>query len=339
MSIRRGEVMSRDKPKVLEVRNVKTRIKMENKEHAIIEGIDFHVDSKETVGIVGESGCGKSMTALSIMGLLPENASVSEGEIRLQGTNLLSISKDAYRKKRGKEMSMIFQEPMSSLNPVYTIGFQLIELLREHTIMSKSQAKKKAIEMLQTVGIPRPHEVINEYPHQLSGGMRQRVMIAMGLACNPDILIADEPTTALDVTIQAQILELMKKLQEQFDMAILLITHDLGVVAEVCDRVIVMYAGQIVEEAPVITLFETPSHPYTKGLIASTPKIGDEKDRLHTIEGTVPQLSAMPKGCRFSTRCLEVTERCMRESPPLVELSEHVRCRCWLYPKTSGVSV
>ncbi|MFP3390227.1 ABC transporter ATP-binding protein [Brevibacillus sp. SIMBA_040] len=331
--------MSRDKPKVLEVRNVKTRIKMENKEYAIIEGIDFHVDSKETVGIVGESGCGKSMTALSIMGLLPENARVSEGEICLQGINLLSISKDAYRKKRGNEMSMIFQEPMSSLNPVYTIGFQLIELLREHTIMSKSQAKKKAIEMLQTVGIPRPNEVINEYPHQLSGGMRQRVMIAMGLACNPDILIADEPTTALDVTIQAQILELMKKLQEQFDMAILLITHDLGVVAEVCDRVIVMYAGQIVEEAPVLTLFETPSHPYTKGLIASTPKIGDEKDRLHTIEGTVPQLSAMPKGCRFSTRCSEVTERCMRESPPLVELSEHVRCRCWLYPKTSGVSV
>ncbi|GIO08605.1 dipeptide/oligopeptide/nickel ABC transporter ATP-binding protein [Brevibacillus reuszeri] len=331
--------MSRDKPKVLEVRNVKTRIKMENREYAIIEDIDFHVDSKETVGIVGESGCGKSMTALSIMGLLPENANVSEGEIRLQGANLLSISKDAYRKKRGKEMSMIFQEPMSSLNPVYTIGFQLIELLREHTIMSKSQAKKKAIEMLQTVGIPRPHEVINEYPHQLSGGMRQRVMIAMGLACNPDILIADEPTTALDVTIQAQILELMKKLQVQFDMAILLITHDLGVVAEVCDRVIVMYAGQIVEEAPVLTLFETPSHPYTKGLIASTPKIGDEKDRLHTIEGTVPQLSAMPKGCRFSTRCLEVTERCLRESPPLVELSEHVRCRCWLYPNTSGVSV
>lgn len=339
MSIHRGEVMSRDKPKVLEVRNVKTRIKMENREYAIIEDIDFHVDSKETVGIVGESGCGKSMTALSIMGLLPENAIVSEGEIRLQGANLLSISKDAYRKKRGKEMSMIFQEPMSSLNPVYTIGFQLIELLREHTIMSKSQAKKKAIEMLQTVGIPRPHEVINEYPHQLSGGMRQRVMIAMGLACNPDILIADEPTTALDVTIQAQILELMKKLQEQFDMAILLITHDLGVVAEVCDRVIVMYAGQIVEEAPVLTLFETPSHPYTKGLIASTPKIGDEKERLHTIEGTVPQLSAMPSGCRFSTRCSEVTERCMRESPPLVELSEHVRCRCWLYPKTSGVSV
>jgi peptide/nickel transport system ATP-binding protein len=225
------------------------------------------------------------------------------------------------------------------LNPVYTIGFQLIELLGEHTTMSKAKAKKKAIEMLQTVGIPRPHEVIDEYPHQLSGGMRQRVMIAMGLACNPDILIADEPTTALDVTIQAQILELMKRLQEQFDMAILLITHDLGVVAEVCDRVIVMYAGQIVEEAPVLTLFETPNHPYTKGLIASTPKIGEVKDRLHTIEGTVPQLSEMPKGCRFATRCAEVTERCIRESPPLVELSEQVRCRCWLYPKTSGVSV
>ncbi|MGG1663662.1 ABC transporter ATP-binding protein [Brevibacillus sp. NRS-1366] len=331
--------MSRDKPKVLEVRKVKTRIKLESSEYAIIEDINFHVDSKETVGIVGESGCGKSMTALSIMGLLPENASVSEGEIRLQGTNLLTISKDAYRKKRGKEMSMIFQEPMSSLNPVYTIGFQLIELIREHTTMSKAKAKMKAIEMLQTVGIPRPQEVIDEYPHQLSGGMRQRVMIAIGLACNPDILIADEPTTALDVTIQAQILELMKKLQNQFDMAILLITHDLGVVAEVCDRVIVMYAGQIVEEAPVLTLFETPRHPYTKGLIASTPKIGDEKDRLHTIEGTVPQLSEMPKGCRFASRCSEVTELCIKESPPLVELSEHVRCRCWLYPNKSGVSV
>jgi len=330
--------MSRDRPRVLEVRNVTTRIRMEGREYAVIEGIDFHVDHKETVGIVGESGCGKSMTALSIMGLLPENAFVSEGEIRLRGTNLLSLSKDAYRQKRGKEMSMIFQEPMSSLNPVYTIGFQLIELLREHTSMSKATARQKAIEMLQTVRIPRPDEVIDEYPHQLSGGMRQRVMIAMGLACNPDILIADEPTTALDVTIQAQILDLMKKLQEQFGMAILLITHDLGVVAEVCDRVIVMYAGQIVEEAPVFTLFETPSHPYTRGLIASTPKIGEEKDRLHTIEGTVPQLSEMPKGCRFATRCSEVTERCIEEPPPLVELAEKVRCRCWLYAKTSGVS-
>ncbi|KQL49876.1 peptide ABC transporter ATP-binding protein [Brevibacillus choshinensis] len=331
--------MSRDKPTVLEVTQVKTRIKMEKREYAIIEGIDFHVDSGETVGIVGESGCGKSMTALSIMGLLPENANVCEGEIRLRGTNLLSISRDAYRKKRGKEMSMIFQEPMSSLNPVYTIGFQLIELLREHTSMSKAEARNKAIDMLKTVGIPRPQGVIDEYPHQLSGGMRQRVMIAMGLACNPDILIADEPTTALDVTIQAQILELMKKLQQQFDMAILLITHDLGVVAEVCDRVIVMYAGQIVEEAPVHMLFEAPNHPYTKGLIASTPKMGETKDRLHTIEGTVPQLSEMPTGCRFASRCSEATELCVRELPPLIELSEHVRCRCWLYPNTSGVSV
>lgn len=331
--------MSRDKPKVLEVTNLKTRIKMEREEYAIIEGVGFHVDSGETVGIVGESGCGKSMTALSIMGLLPENANVCEGEIRLRGTNLLTLSRDAYRKKRGKEMSMIFQEPMSSLNPVYTIGFQLIELLREHTTMSKAEARNKAIDMLKTVGIPRPQEVIDEFPHQLSGGMRQRVMIAMGLACNPDILIADEPTTALDVTIQAQILELMKKLQQQFDMAILLITHDLGVVAEVCDRVIVMYAGQIVEEAPIDTLFEDPRHPYTKGLISSTPKIGETKDRLHTIEGTVPQLSEMPKGCRFASRCSEAMDLCLRESPPLIDLSEQVRCRCWLYPNTREVSV
>jgi oligopeptide/dipeptide ABC transporter ATP-binding protein len=322
---------------VLELKNVCTTIKADGKEYPVIEDISLTIGSGETLGIVGESGCGKSMTALSIMGLLPSNASVKNGEILLKGINLLDLDKETYRKKRGKDIAMIFQEPMTSLNPVYTIGFQLVEVLREHTKISKNQAKAKAVEMLKLVGIPRPEEVVDEYPHQLSGGMRQRVMIAMGLACNPEILIADEPTTALDVTIQAQILDLLKDLQKKLDMSIMLITHDLGVIYEVCDRVVVMYAGQIVEEADAREIFAAPLHPYTRGLIASTPKIGEKKEYLHTIEGTVPPIDKMPKGCRFADRCQEAFDLCYSESPSLFAVSDR-RCRCWLYKKDAGVT-
>ncbi|RNB87687.1 ABC transporter ATP-binding protein [Brevibacillus fluminis] len=323
--------MSLTKGKILEVSNVNVMIKKQRQELTIATDVSFAVGSGEALGIVGESGCGKSITALSIMGLLPNNVYVSKGSIRLKETDLVALKRNDYRKMRGKEIAMIFQEPMTSLNPVYSIGFQIVELLREHTQLSKKAAKTKAIDMLKLVGIPRPEEVINEYPHQLSGGMRQRVMIAMGLACDPSLLIADEPTTALDVTIQAQILELLKDIQKRYDMGILLISHDLGVIAEVCDRVLVMYAGQVVEEASVQSLFENPKHPYTRGLIASTPKIGESKKRLHTIEGSVPQLADMPNGCRFAVRCNKVMERCLGESPPLFEKADHTKCRCWLY--------
>jgi peptide/nickel transport system ATP-binding protein len=317
--------------KVLELKNVQTTFRTDDGEFTVIDGVNFFINQGETLGVVGESGCGKSITALSIMGLLPPNGKVTEGEIRLQGENLLSLTKEEYRRKRGKDMGMIFQEPMTSLNPVYSIGFQMIELLREHLHLSKKEARHRALDMLRLVGIPRADEVIDEYPHQLSGGMRQRVMIAMGLACNPAILIADEPTTALDVTIQAQILELIAKLQETLNMSVMLITHDLGVVAEVCDRVVVMYAGQIVEESGVEQLFEDPKHPYTEGLMASTPKLHEMTEFLHTIKGTVPDLKHMPKGCRFSTRCSYVMERCHTNAPPLAEVEQGRLCRCWLY--------
>lgn len=316
---------------VLELKNLQTVIENEEVEFPVLEDISIHLKHGETLGIVGESGCGKSMTALSIMGLLPPAAKIRRGKINLKGTNILELDKNTYRKKRGKEMAMIFQEPMTSLNPVYTVGFQIIEILREHSKISKKAAKDKAIEMLKLVGIPRPNEVINEYPHQLSGGMRQRIMIAIGLACNPEILIADEPTTALDVTIQAQILDLLNSLQEKLNMSIILITHDLGVVSEVCDRVVVMYAGQVIEEAEVRDLFEHPTHPYTKGLISSTPKIGEKKEFLYTIEGTVPRLEEMPAGCRFAPRCPKAFAKCFSESPPLFEILQTQKSRCWLY--------
>lgn len=317
--------------KVLDVQNLNVQIKSNGKQLSITEGVSFHIEKGETLGIVGESGCGKSITALSIMGLLPANASVGTGSINLNGKNLVELDGKAYRKLRGKDMSMIFQDPMTSLNPVYSIGFQISELLKVHTDLPKKKHKEKVIDLLRLVGIPRPDEVMNDYPHQLSGGMRQRVMIAMGLACDPGLLIADEPTTALDVTIQAQILELMKKLQGDFDMSILFITHDLGVVAEVCDRVIVMYAGQVVEEANVQTLFKEPKHPYTKGLMESTPKLGEHKEKLHSIEGTVPQIDEMPKGCRFADRCSMAMEKCLTQEPPMFTTMDSSKSRCWLY--------
>lgn len=316
---------------VLEVDNVCVQIHSNKSKLTITEGVSFNLKEGETLGIVGESGCGKSITALSIIGLLPDNASVTEGSIRLKGKNLLDLSRDEYRMLRGKEISMIFQDPMTSLNPVYTIGFQIAELFKEHTSIPKHEYKDAVIKLLKLVSIPRPEEIINEYPHQLSGGMRQRVMIAMGLACEPELLIADEPTTALDVTIQAQILDIMKNLQAEFNMSTLFITHDLGVVAEICDRVVVMYAGQVVEESSVETMFTTPKHPYTQGLMASIPKIGEHKDKLHSIRGTVPQLDEIPRGCRFADRCSKVMKKCREQAPPMFSTGENTQTRCWLY--------
>lgn len=290
------------------------------------------------MGLVGESGCGKSVTSLSIMRLLNfTSGKVTKGEVIFDGKDLQKLSEKEMREIRGGKMSMIFQEPMSSLNPAMRIDKQMIEGIRLHTNLSKQEARERAAKILQQVGIPDPERVLKNYPHQLSGGMSQRVMIAMAMSCNPQLLIADEPTTALDVTIQAQILELMKKIQKEEGMSILLITHDLGVVAEMCTRVIVMYAGEIVEEAPVEVLFNNPTHPYTEGLIASVPKLGSGVKVLPSIPGSVPDLSMLPKGCRFAPRCKYATERCHNEEPDLFEVSEHQKCRCWLRDPHAGV--
>jgi peptide/nickel transport system ATP-binding protein len=296
-----------------------------------VDEASFEVDAGTTLGIVGESGCGKSVTALSIMRLLPEPAGrVEAGRVELDGKNLLGLSEREMQDVRGNAVSMIFQEPMTSLNPVYTVGTQIIEAIRMHQKKTKKEARAHAIEMLQLVGIPSPESNIDAYPHQLSGGMRQRVMIAMALACKPKLLIADEPTTALDVTIQAQILELLKKLQEQLGMAVLLITHDLGVVAEYAREVVVMYAGRVVERAPVKDIFAQPRHPYTKGLLGSIPKPtrGGERKPLPTIEGMVPDLREMPKGCRFADRCSMVIDKCREAEPTLDEFEPGHFARC-----------
>jgi peptide/nickel transport system ATP-binding protein len=316
---------------ILEVEDLNISVRSDGKEINLINGVSFKVHKGETVGIVGESGCGKSITSLSIMGLLPPSARISKGVINLKDRNLVELSKKAVRKSRGKEVAMIFQEPMTSLNPVYTIGFQLIEMIRTHMDLSKKEARKHAISMLELVGIPRASEIVDEYPHQLSGGMRQRVMIAMAISCNPEVLIADEPTTALDVTIQAQILDLMRDLQKKRDMAIMMITHDLGVVAEMCDRVVVMYAGQVVEQAEIEELFENPKHPYTKGLLASIPSIEQDKEYLSSIPGSVPSPDRMPSGCRFAERCPSAYDKCFQEAPPLFSTENETEARCWLY--------
>ena len=280
----------------------------------------------------------KERYLLSIMRLLNfTSGKVTKGEVILDGKDLQKLSEKEMREIRGGKMSMIFQEPMSSLNPAMRIDKQMIEGIRLHTNLSKQEARERAAKILQQVGIPDPERVLKNYPHQLSGGMSQRVMIAMAMSCNPQLLIADEPTTALDVTIQAQILELMKKIQQEEGMSILLITHDLGVVAEMCTRVIVMYAGEIVEEAPVEVLFNNPTHPYTEGLIASVPKLGSGVKVLPSIPGSVPDLSMLPKGCRFAPRCKYATERCHNEEPDLFEVSEHQKCRCWLRDPHAGV--
>ena len=312
---------------LLEVKHLRTEFFSSKKSSVTaVDDVSFDIKKGEIVGLVGESGCGKSVTSLSIMQLLKDTpGKVTNGEVIFQGRNLLDASK-----KEMLDIRMIFQEPMSSLNPSMRIDKQMIEGIRLHTPLTKAEARKKAADILSQVGIPDPQRVLKNYPHQLSGGMSQRVMIAMAMSCEPDLLIADEPTTALDVTIQAQILELMKKIQQDKGMSILLITHDLGVVAEMCSRVIVMYAGKIVEEAPVEILFANPTHPYTQGLIASVPKLGSGVKVLPSIPGSVPDLSAMPKGCRFAPRCKYATEKCHQEQPELLSVGEKQKCRCWL---------
>ncbi|WP_289139431.1 ABC transporter ATP-binding protein [uncultured Brevibacillus sp.] len=324
---------------MLEVTDLTVNFRNDDTEYTVVNSISFQVKKGETLGLVGESGCGKSVTSLSIMRLVPTPPGrIASGEIRYKGTNLLSLKEKEMNAVRGNEISMIFQEPMTSLTPVFTIGRQLDEVILLHTDLSKKAAKAKSIEMLKLVGIPRAEEIYSSYPHELSGGMRQRVMIAIGLACEPQLLIADEPTTALDVTIQAQILDLMRELKEKTDTSILFITHDLGVVAEMCDRVIVMYAGEIVEEADVDTLFHDPKHPYTCGLLESIPSMHEKKHRLFSIGGQVPAAGSIQMGCRFRDRCSKAFDRCEKEDPELVPLSSGHFCRCWLYAEQGGRS-
>lgn len=317
---------------IIEVKHLQTQFTRDNQKTVVLDHVSFHIKKGEVLGLVGESGCGKSVTSLSIMRLFKDTTGeITNGEIVYNGTNLLSISESDMRRIRGKEISMIFQEPMTSLNPVMKIGEQLMEAIRLHLGYSDQKAREQAVSMLTKVGIPRPSEIMGEYPHQLSGGMRQRIMIAMAMSCNPNLLIADEPTTALDVTIQAQILDVMKQLQAEEHMSMLLITHDLGVVAEMCNRVVVMYAGRVVEEASVYDLFDEPKHPYTKGLIGSVPKIGQKRARLDSVPGNVPTPNNMPKGCKFAPRCKDVMPVCWEKEPAITPVGEERSCRCWLY--------
>ena len=301
-----------------------------------VDDVSFFVGKGEVLGVVGESGCGKSVTAQSIMRLIPEPPGrIVHGQILFDGTDVVPLSMEQMRTIRGNRIAMIFQEPMTSLNPVYTIGNQISEMFQLHENCSKRESRQRSIEMLQKVQIPAPEKRVHEYPHQLSGGMRQRAMIAMALACNPEILIADEPTTALDVTIQAQILELMMQLQEDYDTAIMMITHDLGVIAEIAKRIVVMYAGKVVEEGPTDAIFENPKHPYTQGLLKSIPKLGERakhgRQRLQEISGMVPSLLALPDGCSFAPRCSYTMEICNHSVPELIQIDESRRVRCYLY--------
>lgn len=315
---------------LLEVKDLRTRFSSEKGTITAVDGVTFKVDYGETLGVVGESGCGKSVTAESIMRLLNEKSTRYDGEINFKGKNLLSLPEKRMLDIRGNEISMIFQDAMTSLNPVFTIGDQISESIIVHQQLGKKEAMKKAVEMLRLTGIPSPEKRIHEYPHELSGGMRQRVMIAMALSCQPSLLIADEPTTALDVTIQAQILEVINDLKEELNMGVIMITHDLGVVAEVCTRVAVMYLGQVIEESDVDALFDSPRHPYTRGLLKSIPTInGDRSQKLHTIQGVVPALDNVPKGCRFAPRCPFATEKCLNEAPLLETLENGQKIRCW----------
>lgn len=323
---------------LLEVKNLKTSFKIGKKWVPAVEQVSFHVDPGETLGIVGESGCGKSVTSMSIMRLLPKaTTKIEADEILLNGKNIAAYSDKEMAQIRGKGIGMIFQDSMTSLNPVKTIGKQLDEAFIVHHSCDKAQAKDRSIEMLTKVGIPSPEKRYSEYPHQLSGGMRQRVMIAMALAQNPSLIIADEPTTALDVTIQAQIMELMKEMKEKTGVSIMLITHDMGVVAEMADKIMVMYAGMVIEYATAREIFKDPKHPYTKGLLASIPRKDKDIDRLYTIEGTVPSLTSMPKGCRFCDRCTCALEKCRNEQPPMYQFGER-SVRCFLYEDKGGVS-
>ncbi|MDN7226690.1 ABC transporter ATP-binding protein [Planococcus liqunii] len=318
---------------LLEVKDLVTSFRTAEGTVRAVKGISFHVEKGETLCIVGESGCGKSITSLSVMGLLPSNGSIESGEILLHNEPLQNLSQEQLRKLRGNQMSMIFQEPMTALNPVLTIGYQLREPLMLHHKLSKNEATKQAVELLNQVGIPNPAKRLNQYPHELSGGMRQRVMIAMALACHPSLLIADEPTTALDVTIQAQILDLINDLKDKLDMGVLLITHDMGVVAEVADRVMVMYAGQKIEEGPVEQIFNNPSHPYTIGLLNSVPNVDDPEFELEPIPGNMPGLNEDIPGCRFHPRCKFAMDKCKVMVPPEFHLSDGHSATCWLNEK------
>ena len=320
---------------LIDIRNLQTQFFTDDGLARAVDGVSYSLERGETVGVVGESGCGKSVTALSVLRLIPNPPGrIVGGEILFEGNNLLDLSAAEMRRIRGNDISMIFQEPMTSLNPVFTIGNQISEAVKLHQGLSRKEALDKAIEMLTLVGIPEPTQRVHEYPHQLSGGMRQRAMIAMALSCNPKVLIADEPTTALDVTIEAQILDLMRTLQSELGTAIIMITHDLGVVAEMARKVVVMYAGKVVEQAPVEDLFANPNHPYTQGLLRSLPRVDKdakgEKVRLQEIPGIVPSLLNLPTGCNFTSRCPKAIAVCEEKEPPLQEVGPNHLSACWL---------
>ncbi len=318
---------------LLEVEDLRTHFAVDGGEFRAVDGVSFRVGRGRTLAIVGESGCGKSVTSLSIMGLVPSPPGrIAGGTVRFAGRELTGLDPAELRDMRGNRLAMIFQEPMTSLNPAFTIGEQIMEGLVRHKKLSRAAARTRAIEMLRRVNIPAPERRVDDYPHKLSGGMRQRAMIAMALACDPELLIADEPTTALDVTVQAQILDLLRALQRDFGTAILLITHDLGVVAEMADDVVVMYAGQVVEQAPVARLFDQPQHPYTIGLLGSVPRLDREQARLDAIDGSVPDPLRMPPGCRFSPRCPFAIDRCRAEAPPLAAIAGDHAAACWRAP-------
>ncbi|HLL77550.1 MAG TPA: ABC transporter ATP-binding protein [Pyrinomonadaceae bacterium] len=328
---------------LLEVKDLQTHFRTRAGVVRAVDGVSFTLDRGELLGLVGESGCGKSVTALSVMRLVAPPGKIVAGEIKFDGEDLMRASESRLREIRGDDIAMIFQDPMTSLNPVYTVGEQIAEALRLHRKMNRRQAKEAAVDAMKEVAIPDPGRRADDYPHQLSGGMRQRVMIAMALACDPKLLIADEPTTALDVTIQAQILELLNELRTTRELAVLLITHDLGVVAEVADRVAVMYTGRIVEESPVRELFARPKHPYTEGLLRSVPKLSaadvQKAERLQSIEGTVPKLTQLPPGCHFAPRCPHRMPRCTEgDSIPLYPLDGGVQVRCVLYDLAAAVA-
>ncbi|HZB90855.1 MAG TPA: ABC transporter ATP-binding protein [Stellaceae bacterium] len=318
---------------LLELRALRTSFAGEAGEFPAVDGVSFSLAAGRTLGVVGESGSGKSVTALSIMGLVPSPPGrIAGGEVLFEGVDLLRLDEAALRERRGNALAMIFQEPMTSLNPAFTIGDQIAEAIRRHRRVAKREARALTIDMLRRVRIPAPERRFDDYPHKLSGGLRQRAMIAMALACGPNLLIADEPTTALDVTIQAQILDLLRQLRDETGTAIMLITHDLGIVAELAHEVVVLYAGKVMERAPVAALFEAPQHPYTIGLLASIPRLETTQRRLPSIEGAVPSPAALPGGCRFHPRCPFAIERCRVEEPPLAELAPGHAAACWRAP-------
>ena len=318
--------------KLLKISGLKTYFYTEEGIVPAVDGLDLELDEGETLAVVGESGCGKSVTSLSILRLIPNPpGKILDGEILYKNEDLLKKTEKEMRKIRGNDISMIFQEPMTSLNPVFTVGHQIMETLRFHQGLNREQARERAIEMIRLVGIPTPEKVVDNFPHQMSGGMRQRVMIAIALACNPKILIADEPTTALDVTIQAQILRLLSDLKKKTNTAIILITHDLGIVAQIAENVMVMYAGEAVEYADVKSIYREPLHPYTIGLLKSIPKMTEDRDKLYNIKGTIPSPNNYPKGCRFAPRCEHTMDICMNKKPNLIQLDNGRKIRCWKY--------